>query len=252
MPDISNEDLFNLISEGNNALKKEFLDLKAEIQNEVLILKEKNSELEKENKALKQKILNIERKQKKYNLLAYGVKGNENETQKNIVEIINETLQIQCNIKDFRDINRIGKSSNNQPRPVAIEVVNNNLKYNILKKSAENEDLKANKIYFAPEYTQEDYEERKKLNKYLKSAREKKLNAKIKRNKLVLDAGEYTANELESNPDILNIPFKNSEKSSDLQPNDQEDGDRKKKIRRFAIKRNWSHSKKNQKQEKII
>ncbi|CAH0560588.1 unnamed protein product [Brassicogethes aeneus] len=219
---------------GNNALKKEFLDLKAEIQNKVLILKEKNTELQNENKALKQKILSIERKQKKYNLLAYGVKGNEEEN----------TLQIQCDIKDFRDINRIGKASKNQPRPVAIEVVNNNLKYNILKKSAENKELKANNSI---EYTQEDYEERKKLYKYLKSARENKLNAKIKRNRLVLDSGEYSANDLENNPDLLNL-----EKSSDLQSNDQEDGDRKRKSEDSPSKETLAIPKKNQKQEKII
>lgn len=203
---ITNEDLFNLIKSENQVLKTEIANVKNEIKSELDILKIKNEYLEKENQELKRQILFLERRQKKYNVIVYGIEGDEQLTDNKTLAVLNEVLNIPCNNKDLRDIRRIGKKVAGKPRPVQIEVINYNLKKEILNKSKEKQaELKENNIFFTSDYASEDYKERKLLSQFLKAAKEKKYKAKIENNKLVVDGKEYTCNQLKSNTSkILN------------------------------------------------
>lgn len=201
---ITLDDLYKLIKEGNNNLKTEINDLKHEIKNELKILKFENQELKKENSLLKNKLEQIEKKQKKYNLCLYGLKCEEAKTKENLIQILEEDLKINCNIRDFRDVYRIGKTTN-KPRPVLMEVSNYYLKQDILTKAASySETLKKKQIYFTPDYTTEEYTKRKTLNKFLKEAKEKNYKAKIVKNKLVVNGKEFSYEELCNHSNIFN------------------------------------------------
>lgn len=190
---ITNEDLFKLINEGNASIKKEIGDLRAEITSEISILKLKNEELEKENKQLKNKILEIERKSKKYNIVIYGIQGDELNTVEEVLRTINNELNISCTKNDFRDIYRIGQNVEGKYRPVVVELLSYNLKADILMKArSKSKELKARRIYFGQEYTTEEYQKRKFLGQQLKAARNKQYNATIKKGILIINGEEYT------------------------------------------------------------
>lgn len=200
---ITNEDLFKIIQDGNEQIKSEIRDLRNQLNKEIDTLKSQNTELEKQNQELKNKVSNIEKKLKKYNVIVYGVDGSENETSIEVLKIINEKLHITCSINDFRDIYRIGQTIQGRIRPVVLEVLNYQLKLDILAKAKLNQnDLKKNKIYFAYDYTSEDYIKRKSLIGHLKAAREKNYKAFIRNNVLIVNGEEYTYEYLENNGQI--------------------------------------------------
>ncbi|CAH0546859.1 unnamed protein product [Brassicogethes aeneus] len=203
---VSNEDLYKLIIEGNNSLKQDFKDLKSGIHKEINNLKSKNEELENENRKLKNKLLEVERRQKKYNIIVYGLDGNEEETENKIIDLFNETLQTQCKTADFRDIFRIGKVNKDIPRSIVVETQNYKLKKEILKNvHLKSKLLKEKKIFITPEYATDDYLDRKLLGSFLRTAKTNKPDAKIRNNKLVIDEEEYTLEYLKRNPDFLKV-----------------------------------------------
>ena len=184
--------LSKLIQNGNEQIKSEIRDLRQQLNTEIGALKSKNEELEKENAELKNKINSIERRSKKYNIIVYGVEESENETNRDVLKILNEILHITYSISNFRDICRIGQATQGKIRPVILEVLNYQLKLDILARAKANyKDLNITKIYFAHDYTSEDYQKRKYLSEQLKAAREKNYIAKIRKNVLIVN-GEDT------------------------------------------------------------
>lgn len=149
---ITNEDIFKLlrnIQEENLQLKQTLLEeiksLKDESSNKVQVLENKYIDLKADNEYLKKKLIVIERRLKKYNLVFYGIRENDNKTLiSDVLKIINEKLNIKCASQDLRDIYRIGKNLNDKPRPVIIEVVNYKLKIYVLINSKK---LKGTSIY---------------------------------------------------------------------------------------------------------
>lgn len=91
-------------------LKQEIRNLKTEIKQELEGLRRENEEIKRENQNLKTRILTTERKLKKYNLVLYGIKEEENIVDETdcILNIINEKLEINCQSFDIRDHYRIG------------------------------------------------------------------------------------------------------------------------------------------------
>ncbi|CAH0562852.1 unnamed protein product [Brassicogethes aeneus] len=228
---ITLEDLYALIKQENKNLSTEINNLKLEIKDELQELKSENLKLKNENIALTEKILQIERKQKKYSIFLYGLKEDENRTEENIIKILKEDLNINCSVKDFRDIYRVGKKTN-KPRPVFMEVVNYPLKTNIFKKAAANsEALKRRQIYFTPDYTSEEYSKRKTLNKYLKEAKEKEFKAKIVKNKLIVNNKDLCKNSeifnKEEQEELLNNAEEHLEEEDNSKSKEQKQNKRK-------------------------
>ncbi|CAH0560522.1 unnamed protein product [Brassicogethes aeneus] len=195
----TNEDIYNLIKEENKLLRSELCKVKLEIKNEIDILKNKNIELEQQVTNLQNKIRQIEKKQKKFNIIVYGLPGEEKETSANFFKLLDDCFSIGCSSKDIRDIYRIGKNTGNpqKPRPVLLELISYSLKVEILKKAADKiETLKTKNISLTPDFESEEYQQRKLLYKYSKEARDKGLSTKILKGKIIIDKKEYSYEEL--------------------------------------------------------
>lgn len=187
------EDLFNLIENGQKELKQEIRDLRSDINKELESLKLSNIKLEKENDVLKNKLLLLERKTRKYNLVIYGLEESEREVKEDVLEVLSNIIQIQCTPSNFRDIYRIGKKVEGQIRPIVIEVLNYQLKLDILINArAKSNELKRCKIFISQDYCPEDYQKRKFLAKHLKAAKEKQYKAFIKGDTLVVNGEQYS------------------------------------------------------------
>ncbi|KAG5890743.1 hypothetical protein JTB14_013090 [Gonioctena quinquepunctata] len=111
--EIPNEDLFNLIKtaiSSNNEIKK---------QNDEIV--------EEKGQILEDILLMNEMKQKKYNLIVYGIKKEEDEVWdiENFPDIINITCEVGCKYHDLREWYRIGESKQNteRPRPIVVELI---------------------------------------------------------------------------------------------------------------------------------
>ncbi|CAG9812886.1 unnamed protein product [Phaedon cochleariae] len=191
------DDLFHLVQQGNQELKTEIQNLKESLNNKIAVLKGENDQLIRENSELKQRISETEKKLKKYNLIVYGVQGDDQKTESEVINIVNDILKVKCNHRDFRDIYRIGKSVNGEVRPVVVEVVNFNLKTSILSSArSHGPELKKKNINFSHDYTKEEYTKRKLIHKYLVKARKNNLSAFIKNNILTIDGKEFSYEEL--------------------------------------------------------
>lgn len=227
MPDeITITDLFNLLknvkeenAQFHTQLKYEIKELK-DVNKKIQIIENKNLELEEQNRKLTNKINIAERKLKKYNLVFYGIKGDDSDIEAQIISILNEKLEVICTGDNIRDIYRIGKTENENIRPVVVEFVNYKLKRNILLNASK---LKGSEIYVSNDYTTEEYEKRKLLNKHLKLARQKNLNAKIKKNALIVNGEEYMYEDLkdkeileDSISEILNCAETHKQPAKDI------------------------------------
>lgn len=213
---VSNIDLYNLLLEvkkkneelqiqNNNTkeeIKQEIRSTKIEIFQELANLKQENNELKKENQILKYRLLNCERKLKKFNLIFYGLQEEEEELVgiQNILDLINQKLNIDCNFSDIRDIYRIGQKTADKNRPTVVEFINYKLRTEIL---ANSKKLKGTGIFITNDYTPEDYEKHKILIAHLKTARSNNHHAVIKNNVLIINGDKYTCEDLENNEYIL-------------------------------------------------
>nr|CAH7733636.1 unnamed protein product [Callosobruchus chinensis] len=177
-------------------LKDEIKNIKTEITEELDRLRNENEQIKKENQLLQLRLAAVERKQKKYNLIFYGVKESETklEETKSVLNIISGNFELECSYSDLRDVYRIGNKQSDKTRPLVIEFVNYQLKFEIL---ANSKKLKGTSIYVQNDYIQEDYKNRKLLIENLKLARSNNLKATIRNNRLVVEGEEFTVAELE-------------------------------------------------------
>lgn len=207
--EISNKDIYELLKtvmEKNSELQKQSENIKEEIKqeirntniqliNEVKDLKRENKELKEEYQQLKNRLLANERKSKKYNLIIYGKAEEENLNLEieTLLKLIVEILELDCNFNDIRDLYRIGNRVDGKNRPLAIELINYQLKVEIL---ANAKKLKGTGLYIAKDYIPEDYIKRKVLYEHLKKARENRHEAIIKNNVLIVNGDKFTFEEL--------------------------------------------------------
>lgn len=190
-----NIEIENEIKENRETFKQEIAELKKEHSQQFQDLRNENEILKQENEKLKDKINLVERKTKKYSLFVYGLKEEENNLE-DIQQLLNlcvETLNLSCTFSDFRDIYRIGNSTEGKIRPLVAEVVSYQLKSEILKNCKV---LKGSGIFITHEYTSTDYKNRKLLRKNLSLARSLNLNANIKNNILYVEEEKYTLEDL--------------------------------------------------------
>lgn len=206
---ISNKDIFVLLQEiikqnkeSRDAITLEIQKLKEDVAQDIKLLRQENQILKAENEQLEKRVLEAERKSKKFNLIFYGLEEQHNEISdiQKLLHVVNENLQIDCKYTDLRDIYRLGKPSENKTRPVAIEVFNYALKTDILKNTKK---LKGSGIYISHDYIKEDYEERKILYSNFKEAKKNGFEAKIQKGALIMRNKTYSVEELKSNPITL-------------------------------------------------
>nr|CAH7729132.1 unnamed protein product [Callosobruchus chinensis] len=116
------------------------------------------------------------------------------EETKSVLNIISGNFELDCSYSDLRDVYRIGNKQSDRTRPLVIEFVNYQLKFEIL---ANSKKLKGTSIYVQNDYIQEDYKNRKLLIENLKLARSNNLKTTIRNNRLVVEGEEFTVAELE-------------------------------------------------------
>ncbi|CAH1176538.1 unnamed protein product [Phaedon cochleariae] len=203
MVEISKEEIYKMfekITQQNDNLSKQVDNLKDElrtykktIQNKIDTLEKQNEDLKEENVKLKDRLINCERKIKKYNLVIYNLEG-EN-IQQTVVDLLHQKLKINCEANDLRDSYRLNSGGkHNKLHPILIECMNSRLRAQIL---SEAKKLKGTGIFISPDYTVEDYQKKKLLYQFQKLARGRDQSATIRGNNLVIDGVQYSLDELQ-------------------------------------------------------
>lgn len=192
------EELFKCIkqlSEKCDLIREDISNVKKDLYVELDKVNLNNKELKEENNILKEKLNILEQKLKKYNLMVYGLKEQENEINdiQEFVAIIKDNLEIDIRFDDIRDIFRVGPKKEEKHRPLAIELVSYKLKIEILQKAKL---LRGTKIFIANDYTAVEYRKRKLLRLHLNKARGKNQQAFIRKNLLVVEGKSFTYQEL--------------------------------------------------------
>lgn len=114
-----------------------------------------------------------------------------------VVNKLNELLDINLKIDDFSDIYKLGK---HKDAPIKAELISNIKKKQIFRNTHK---LKGTKIYINHDLIKTDQENNKILRRHLKAAREKGLNAYIKRGKLCVNGSEFSVKSLDAQDDSL-------------------------------------------------
>lgn len=215
---VTNEDLYALIqgiAEQNRQIKEHQLqtcqDIKEEIRsvqsellNEIRDLREENKQLKDANSKLHDRLERAENKLRKFNLIAYGAPETSTEIDdiQAFLNIINNSLKVDCRFEDIRDIYRIGKVKQGSCRPLFVEFINYKLKLEVLKNAKA---LKGTGIFLSNDFTPEEQQRRKFLREALKLAQDNNYQATIKKNILYVNSRAYTYEELKNqNPTFLN------------------------------------------------
>ncbi|KAG5895200.1 hypothetical protein JTB14_035372 [Gonioctena quinquepunctata] len=178
--------------------------MKTDFDDRVKELHTVNEEQKNENEKLKNRLQTIERRTKKYILVFYGLKE-QGETYGELVGVIQNKLNININTINIREAHRIGKEGPKKIRPVLVEFINSQKKYEILHNANK---LKNSGISKSVDVIAEDYEEKQFMLKQLTTARQKQFNAKHKGNNLLINDTEYPCENLKQNP-VENWTVKN-------------------------------------------
>nr|CAI5857612.1 unnamed protein product [Callosobruchus analis] len=192
VPDVTNKDLYALMQQ--EVIYAEIQKIKDEFEKISSDLKSENVNLKKEVVELKNKINVVERRNKKYNIVTYGLKEENNlKDIEYLLHVFNEKLEVKCGFDDFRDFFRIGVNKGATPRPFVVETLNYPLKAAILENSKK---LKGTGISITQDYTKSDYEDQKVLVSHLKQARSFGIPASLKKQKLHIENKILTAEDL--------------------------------------------------------
>ncbi|CAH1154900.1 unnamed protein product [Phaedon cochleariae] len=209
--DIKNQN--NVIVDQLDGLRQEFKDSKSEVAGELNNLKRENEELKAEKNKLEKRLQAVERKQKKYNLVVYGIQENEIDTHSSITSLFKNKLKVEVHDFGIRDAYRIGKSEENKNRPIVVELLTNKWKTEILNKAKA---LKGSGIFISLDLIPEDYQKNKFLVTQQKIARESGHSAKIKGKQLIVDGVHYTYDTLRSKHNSVTSETESSEISEEI------------------------------------
>ncbi|KAG5874200.1 hypothetical protein JTB14_005025 [Gonioctena quinquepunctata] len=187
------ESLHKLIERGNAEIKDEINGLRNSLQEEITTVTSKITFLENENSLLKKRVLDLERRDEKYNFIVYGVEETSENPSEELLKIVEDVLKINISIHNYRDIFRVGKPSTEKTRPIVAEVLCYDLKSQIL--NAANllrEDLRKLGVIFSKDYAEEDYIRTKFLYNQLKLAKSTYPEERLENDQLYLNNEENT------------------------------------------------------------
>lgn len=171
----------------NNELLEE---LKTFIKNELKPVKDLQNKFNK----LESKIITLERKVRKNNIVIFGLGVENNECLvENAINKLNSLLETTFTEADINNIYKIGKKDT-----LIVEFLSFLKKKQVFKNIKKSE---GTSIYVANDLCEEDQINRKILSQNLREAKAKHLNAYIKKNTLFVNDEPFNANQLTS---ILN------------------------------------------------
>lgn len=175
----------DLTNKQTEILKNEIRDIKKRINRD-------KEQIQGEIYKLKEKYEYLEKSLKKNNIIIFGLEVTDNNLLKYTLNIFKSHLKIDITENDISDIYSIGK--NKDKRPVVVKFVSFLKKKQVLNNAR---GLKGTNIVISEDLTVEERVRNKILRKHLQIAREKKLNAYIKNNRLYINGDVYNAEQLE-------------------------------------------------------
>lgn len=180
---ISTNELYKKLTE---YIEKKFTEQKSEIEELVLPIKTKCQQLE-------ERIKYLERKNRKNNIVIFGLKTENNTSLLNqVLNKLNSILNININQTHINDIYRVG-----QKNVIVLEFLSNLIKGEVFKNI---KNLKGTGISIANDLCKEDQQDKQILYHNLKTAKNNNLSAYIKSNKLYVNSKQYTADQLRKTP----------------------------------------------------
>ncbi|KAG5877725.1 hypothetical protein JTB14_037175 [Gonioctena quinquepunctata] len=192
MDQITNQELLCKLE---TIIKKNTSEIKAEIKSINDTLNQKLENLEKKYSKIEEKIVYIERENKKNNIVIFGITTDWENLLNTTLEQLNIIFGCKLDERDINNIHLIGKKNT-----IIVEFISNLQKQKIFKHLYK---LKGTGISITHDLRPEDRELNRNLVHHLKEARAKNQKAHIKNFKLFVNAVPYTIEELE-NHDSLN------------------------------------------------
>lgn len=154
---------------------------------------EENKILRSKIETLEEKVISLERENKKNNLILFGLEEKEkdqNELFENVKEKIKNDLHITIENAEINKMHRIGKkatSASGKTRPILMSFVNQWKKTEIVKNKKEFRD-----VYVAEDYPKAILNKRKELQAQLEEERKKGNKVYIKYDKIVIEEANQT------------------------------------------------------------
>lgn len=194
---ITNQLILEEILRNRTELKNTIEASETRLLKQVEELNNKLNNLEKENADLKNKIKILETKNKKNNIVLFGLENSEKISPQFICQQLKRHLDVDV---IEADINNLYLSGNSQNGPVVVEFLSYIKKNSVMKNCYK---LKGTTISIAHDLNFEERQKNKILRKHLNLARQNKNNVcYIKKNKLYVNGNIYTSDELENKDNI--------------------------------------------------
>lgn len=197
---ISNSDIFKLlqsVADSNKEIKEDIKTIKEELssQNQNIIeLNKKVESLEIENKELHKSLEAAKNIIKKNNIVIFGIPDEQDTNIRGeLHKLFKEQLEVEVFEEDIDNLYRVGAVRTDKPRPVILEFVRNTVKQQIFSNVRK---LKGSGISISNDLTPEKRNQQRVLLKHLKAARLKNYNAKILKDKLIVDGITYSYEDL--------------------------------------------------------
>lgn len=199
---LSMNDLFTkLVDEIHITAHKSKEEINIIIQNEntkiVQLIQEQNTkliDLQKKQNILEQQNIHIERKLRQNNIILFGLSTRKElkitEFQIEVLKEINSLLDTNFKLPDCNSIYPLKSEHKN---PIKVEFISHIKKQEIFQNIQK---LKGTQVSISDDLCNADREKRKTLMNYLRDAKVQKLNAKILKDKLMIDGKIYTIEEL--------------------------------------------------------
>lgn len=212
--ELSTNELYELLVKANEEQTK---DIKEQIQRSTEIQNETIRTLSGKLEKLSNRCLYLERKSRKNNIIIFGLKINDDKLLANeTIAMLNNLLGLNYYAGDINNIYKIGKDSN---PPIVVEFISFLRKIEIFKDAEKLKKLKEKNIAISNDLCEEDRQDQKLLRRHLKDAREKKLNANIKGNKLEINKVLYTISQLKNG----DIDLENNISDSEVDTSQEEE-----------------------------
>ncbi|CAG9768347.1 unnamed protein product [Ceutorhynchus assimilis] len=198
-----------LFNEKFALLKTDFDHLKSKLADSEKLIKE----LKRDNEDLEGKLLKFNSNTKKNNLIIFGLEETDEEDPYQVVlNLFSSILNINTTKEEISAVYRFGKAS--RTRPILVKFISYHKKSTILQNAKL---LKGSEIAISLDLTKEERENQKILYRHLKEAKNQGLEAKIKKNELIVQGETFTIKEL------LNLE-KNEAQASQTTPSTQPTG----------------------------
>lgn len=178
----------DLIKETSHDIKTEIVDIKTQLHQ----VEEKVTILDNQDKRNREQLMYLQRELRKNNLVIFGLAENDEEDLiDKVLELFTENLKVKVSISEINQVYRFGQK--NGVRPILVKLVTLHKKFELLKQGVL---LKNTNIFIANDLIKEDREKQKILRKHLKIARAENVDARIIKNRLLINDVLFTTDQL--------------------------------------------------------